>query len=52
MTYSYSYRPVALNQYEKAVVWYREQSETAAENLVAEVEEQIKAICSDPFSVP
>lgn len=49
MSYIHIYRPVALAQYEEAVLWYRDQSEVAAENLIAEIEHQIKVICSDPF---
>lgn len=49
MSYIYIFRPIALTQYEEAVSWYKDQSEVAAENLIAETEQQIKVICSDPF---
>ncbi|MEO8415639.1 MAG: hypothetical protein ABI472_18395 [Ginsengibacter sp.] len=49
MSYSYVYEPVALAEYKEAVAWYRERSETAAENLITEVKNRIETICADPL---
>ncbi len=49
MSYTPVFDPVALSEYEKAVAWYKERSETAAQNLVTEVNERIKGICLNPL---
>ena len=43
------FNPVAAAEYENAYEWYREKSEIAADNLIIEVEETIRAICKDPY---
>jgi plasmid stabilization system protein ParE len=49
MPYKYSFDSVAAKEYEKAYIWYRQRSETAADNLLIRVEEEIRAICADPY---
>lgn len=48
MTYEYLFNPIAASEYENAYKWYRKKSEVAADNLIIEVEETIRAICKDP----
>ncbi len=38
--YTYVYDPAALAEYEYALTWYKERSETAAENFVIEVKKE------------
>lgn len=49
MAYTYSFDPVAASEYENAFNWYQERSLVAADNLIVEVEECIKAIYKDPY---
>ncbi len=49
MSYTPVFDPAALSEYEKAVARYKERSETAAQNLAAEVNERIKEICLNPL---
>lgn len=49
MKYGYVYDPVALAEYKEALSWYKERSETAAFDFIAEIKERIGIICSDPF---
>jgi plasmid stabilization system protein ParE len=49
MSYKHIYLPVAFVEYEEAVEWYKERSTQASENLVAEIEAGIKAICNAPL---
>lgn len=49
MSYIPFYVPKAVSEYEKAVAWYKERSEAAAQNLIAEVKERIEEICSNPL---
>jgi plasmid stabilization system protein ParE len=49
MNYSYLFNPRAAKEYEEAFEWYDQQSQVAADNLVIEVEETIRAICENPF---
>lgn len=38
----------AAQEYENAFEWYQQRSEAAADNLIIEVEETIRAVCQDP----
>ncbi len=49
MNYTYIFEPRALTEYKEAVAWYRERSETAAENLIRELKSRIEALCNDPL---
>ena len=49
MQYTLIFEPVALKEYEDAVVWYNERSVESAERLVIEIEEKLNTICSDPY---
>lgn len=48
MSYRHIYEPSALVEYKKAISWYQERNETAADNFVKEVKEKIIMICDDP----
>jgi plasmid stabilization system protein ParE len=49
MSYTFIFEPHALAEYKEAVTWYKERSETAAKNLIIEVQDRIEAICNDPL---
>lgn len=49
MSYAYLFDPAAAKEYEDAFEWYQQRSEAAADNLIIEVEETIRAICQDPY---
>ena len=49
MSYRYVYDPIALQEYEMAISWYLERSETAAYNFIKAVKSQISVICNDPL---
>ena len=49
MSYAYLFDPVAAQEYEDAFEWYGERDEVAADNLIIDVEETIKAVCEDPY---
>ncbi len=49
MRYAFLFDPAAAQEYEDAFVWYQLRSEMAADNLIIEVEETIRAVCEDPF---
>lgn len=48
MSYRHNYQQVALDEYKETVAQYKKRNELAAENFVKEMDEAIKAICSDP----
>lgn len=48
MIYKISYQPIALEEYEEAVLWYRQKSEQAAENFVLAVESQLDILRKAP----
>lgn len=48
MSYEYLFNPLAATEYEDAYKWYHEKSEVAADELILEVEETIRAICKYP----
>ena len=49
MSYTYLFNPRAAEEYENAFERYQQRSEVAADNLVIEVEETIRAVCQDPY---
>lgn len=49
MSYPYLFDPAAAKEYEDAFEWYQQRSETAADNLIIEVEETIRTICANPY---
>lgn len=49
MSYRHIYEPSALVEYKKAISWYQERNETAADNFVKEVKEKIIMICDNPL---
>lgn len=49
MSYTYLFDPAAAKEYEDAFEWYQQRSEVAADNLIIEVEETIRAISEDPY---
>lgn len=48
MRYKISYLPIALEEYEEAVLWYRQRSEQAAENFVLAVQSQLDVLRKVP----
>lgn len=48
MSYSISYQPRALREYEDAVTWYRKRSEKAAKNFIAAVEKRLAVLRTEP----
>jgi len=48
MNYTYKFVPKALTEYTEAIEWYGERSIVAAENFIADVNERINDICTDP----
>lgn len=49
MSYGYSYDPVALQEYKKAISWYLERSEMATDNFIKAIKGKIAVICKDPL---
>jgi plasmid stabilization system protein ParE len=49
MSYSHIFNMKAADEYENALLWYQQQSDTAGDRLIVEVEENIKTICADPY---
>ncbi len=49
MSYAYLFDPRAAKEYEDAFEWYQQRSEVAANNMILEVEETIRAVCEDPY---
>jgi plasmid stabilization system protein ParE len=49
MAYNYVFDPIAADEYEEALKWYEERSETAADNLIISIQNAINAICTDPY---
>ncbi len=50
MAYTISYQERALTEYESALSWYRERSESAAENFTNEVQNKIDILRTEPES--
>jgi len=49
MKYKHRFDPLAVNEYEKAYLWYFKRSILAAENFVKEIDQCISLICTDPY---
>ncbi len=47
--YTHIYLSEAQEEYEKAVAWYMERSQAAAENYVSHIEATIQLICTNPY---
>lgn len=48
MSYRYIFDELGQKDYELAVKWYAERSTSAAENLIAEIENALQLICDNP----
>lgn len=44
------YQPIALEEFNDAVLWYGERSEAAARQFIIEVKEKLDSICKNPYS--
>jgi plasmid stabilization system protein ParE len=48
MSFDYLFLETAQKEYEEAIEWYQQRSQSAAENFVLSVQETLELICNNP----